>query len=102
MSREKGGVERVNAFPYHAARAALVGAKGGVGASTLSHNFAWMLAEKMQTATVLVDLDLAFGTAGLDFNQDPLHGVLEALTQPDRPAKMFNCSMLSVPSPLHS
>uniref|UniRef100_UPI003D77B705 hypothetical protein n=1 Tax=Xanthomonas axonopodis TaxID=53413 RepID=UPI003D77B705 len=55
-----------------------------MGASTLSHNFAWMLAEKMQTATVLVDLDLAFGTAGLDFNQDPLHGVLEALTQPDR------------------
>jgi len=38
----------------------------------------------MQTATVLVDLDLAFGTAGLDFNQDPVQGVLDALTQPDR------------------
>ncbi len=70
--------------PFIGRQIAFVGAKGGVGASTLSHNFAWMLAEKMQTATVLVDLDLAFGTAGLDFNQDPLHGVLEALTQPDR------------------
>jgi len=33
---------------------------------------------------VLVDLDLPFGTAGLDFNQDPLQGVVNALTQPDR------------------
>jgi pilus assembly protein CpaE len=33
---------------------------------------------------VLVDLDLAFGTAGLDFNQDPLHGIADALGQPDR------------------
>jgi len=38
----------------------------------------------MDANTVLVDLDLAFGTAGLDFNQDPLHGIVDALTQPDR------------------
>lgn len=70
--------------PFVGRQIAFVGAKGGVGASTLAHNFAWSMAEKMQTATVLVDLDLAFGTAGLDFNQDPLQGVLDALTQPDR------------------
>ena len=70
--------------PFVGRQIAFVGAKGGVGASTLAHNFAWAMAEKMQTATVLVDLDLAFGTAGLDFNQDPLQGVLDALTQPDR------------------
>ena len=39
----------------------------------------------MQTNTVIVDLDLAFGTAGLDFNQDPIQGVADALHQP-RPA----------------
>jgi pilus assembly protein CpaE len=38
----------------------------------------------MGANTVLVDLDLAFGTAGLDFNQDPLHGIADALSQPDR------------------
>jgi pilus assembly protein CpaE len=38
----------------------------------------------MQAATVIVDFDLAFGTAGLDFNQDPLQGVADALSQPDR------------------
>ena len=70
--------------PFVGRQIAFVGAKGGVGASTLAHNFAWAMAEKMQTATVLVDLDLAFGTAGLDFNQDPLQGVLDALSQPDR------------------
>lgn len=70
--------------PFIGRQIAFVGAKGGVGASTLAHNFAWTMAERMQTATVLVDLDLAFGTAGLDFNQDPVQGVLDALTQPDR------------------
>ncbi|MET3665424.1 CpaE family protein [Caulobacter sp. 1776] len=70
--------------PFVGRQIAFVGAKGGVGASTLAHNFAWSMAEKMQTATVLADLDLAFGTAGLDFNQDPLQGMLDALTQPDR------------------
>jgi pilus assembly protein CpaE len=38
----------------------------------------------MGANTVLVDLDLAFGTAGLDFNQDPMHGIVDALSQPDR------------------
>ena len=36
------------------------------------------------TATVIVDLDIAFGTAGLDFNQDPPQGVAEAVFAPDR------------------
>jgi pilus assembly protein CpaE len=55
-----------------------------VGSSTLAHNFAWSMAERMEAATVIVDLDLPFGTAGLDFNQDPLQGVLDALSQPER------------------
>lgn len=63
---------------------AVVGAKGGVGSSTISHNIAWALARNLQTSTVIVDLDVAFGTAGLDFNQDPPQGVAEALYAPDR------------------
>ncbi|PVM84344.1 AAA family ATPase [Caulobacter endophyticus] len=70
--------------PFIGRQVSFVGAKGGVGASTLAHNFAWSMAERMEAATVIVDLDLPFGTAGLDFNQDPLQGVLDALSQPER------------------
>jgi pilus assembly protein CpaE len=63
---------------------AVVGAKGGVGASTVAHNLAWGLAGKLSNSTVIVDLDVAFGTAGLDFNQDPPQGISEAVFAPDR------------------
>src|SRR3954447_5347400 len=62
----------------------VVGAKGGVGASTVAHNLAWAIARKLETPTVIVDLDIAFGTAGLDFNQDPPQGIAEAVFAPDR------------------
>jgi pilus assembly protein CpaE len=55
-----------------------------VGSSTVAHNLAYALSGRMEADTVLVDLDLPFGTAGLDFNQDPLQGVANALSQPDR------------------
>lgn len=63
---------------------AFVGAKGGVGASTLAHNVAWTVAHDLDIQTVLVDMDLGFGTAGLDFNQDPPQGIAEAVFAPDR------------------
>jgi pilus assembly protein CpaE len=63
---------------------AVVGAKGGVGASTVAHNLAWSLASVTEMATILADFDLAFGTAGLDYNQDPPQGVAEAVFAPDR------------------
>ena len=63
---------------------AFVGAKGGVGSSTLAHNVGYALAESLQSNTVIVDFDLAFGTAGLDFNQDPIQGMADALSKPDR------------------
>lgn len=63
---------------------ACTGAKGGVGASTLAHNIAWSIARDLEIQTVLVDLDLGFGTAGLDFNQDPPQGIAEAVFAPDR------------------
>ena len=72
------------AAPFVGRQIAFCGAKGGCGASTLAHNVAHMISERMTAGTVLVDLDLAFGTAGLDFNQDPLQGIADALAQPDR------------------
>jgi pilus assembly protein CpaE len=64
---------------------AIVGAKGGVGASTVAHNVAWAIARDLALDSVVIDLDLAFGTAGLDYNQDPLQGIANAVFQPDRP-----------------
>ncbi len=63
---------------------AVAGAKGGVGASTLAHNVAWSISRTFDIATVIADLDLPYGTAGLDFNQDPPQGIAEAVFAPDR------------------
>lgn len=63
---------------------AVTGSKGGCGASTVAHNLAWAISKEMELATVIVDLDLAFGTAGLDFNQDPPQSIAEAVFAPDR------------------
>ena len=63
---------------------AVVGAKGGVGASTVAHNVAWAIARDLALDSVVADLDLAFGTAGLDYNQDPPQGIADAVFSPDR------------------
>ena len=63
---------------------AVTGAKGGVGASTIAHNIAWAVARTCDIATVIADLDMPYGTAGLDFNQDPPQGIAEAVYAPDR------------------
>jgi pilus assembly protein CpaE len=63
---------------------AFVGAKGGVGSSTVCHNAAWALSEILKADVVIADLDLAFGTTGLDFNQDPMQGIADALATPER------------------
>lgn len=79
-----GGLYNDPSAPFVGRSIAFVGARGGVGASTIAHNTAFAIAEKMSSETVIVDFDLPFGTAGLDFNQDPLTGVAEALSQPER------------------
>jgi pilus assembly protein CpaE len=63
---------------------AVTGAKGGVGASTIAHNIAWHFATEIGMDTIIADLDLGFGTAGLDYNQDPPTGIAEAVFAPDR------------------
>ncbi len=62
----------------------VVGARGGVGSSTLAHNVGWCIAEQLKINTTVVDLDLPFGTSSLDFNEEPGQGVADALTSPER------------------
>jgi len=68
---------------------AVVGAKGGVGASTVAHNVAWEIARDLALDSVVIDLDLAFGTASLDYNKDPLQGIANALFANERPDSAF-------------
>jgi pilus assembly protein CpaE len=74
---------------------AVVGAKGGVGASTVAHNVAWAIARDLAMDSVVADLDLAFGTAGLDYNQDPPQGIADAVFSPDRVDTAFVDRLLS-------
>ncbi len=58
---------------------AVMPAKGGCGASVLCHHFAAAAARKLNIPTLLVDLDLPFGTAALNFDLSPLKGTAEFL-----------------------
>ncbi len=70
--------------PFTGKTFAVTGVKGGVGASTIAHNLAWALSERMDLGTTLVDLDLNFGTSGLDFNNESSQTIADALLAPDR------------------
>jgi pilus assembly protein CpaE len=74
---------------------AVIGAKGGVGASTIAHNIGWAIARNLLLDTVVADLDLGFGTAGLDYNQDPPQGIADAVFSPDRIDTAFVDRLLS-------
>ena len=89
---------------------AVVGAKGGVGASTMAHNIGWAIARDLSLDSVVTDLDLPFGTAGLDYNQDPPQGIADAVFSPERIDTAFvdrllskcsdNLSLLAAPATL--
>ncbi|MEM1284380.1 MAG: CtpF protein [Pseudomonadota bacterium] len=89
---------------------AFIGARGGCGSSTVAHNVAWALAGPMETNTVIADFDLPFGTANLDFNQDPPTGLGDVVNAPDRVDENFidrlmakcsdRLSLLAAPSTL--
>jgi pilus assembly protein CpaE len=63
---------------------AFIGAKGGVGSSTLAHNAAWSISNLFQNEVMIADLDLPFGTANINFDQDPAQGIAEAVFSPER------------------
>lgn len=68
---------------------AFIGAKGGVGSSTIAHNISWLFANQAKVNTVVTDLDLSFGTSGLNFNQDISTGLADAVSQSDRLDSVF-------------
>ncbi|MEM9378211.1 MAG: AAA family ATPase [Pseudomonadota bacterium] len=70
--------------PFVGKSMSVIGAKGGVGASTIAHNLAWALAESANVNTALIDLDLSFGTTALDFNHENQQTVADALLAPER------------------
>jgi len=63
---------------------AFVGAKGGVGSSTIAHNVSWTVSRRFGSSVILADMDLPFGTAGLDFNLDAGLGVADAIQDAGR------------------
>lgn len=70
--------------PFVGKSVSVIGAKGGVGASTIAHNLAWALSESAEVNTALIDLDLSFGTTALDFNHENQQTVADALLAPER------------------
>lgn len=89
---------------------AFIGAKGGVGSSTIAHNFAWATSTLFKLETVVADLDLPFGTANINFDQDPAQGIAEAVFAPERVDEVYldrllaqcaeRLSLLAAPSSL--
>lgn len=89
---------------------AFIGAKGGCGSSTIAHNCAWGISNLFSTEVILADLDLPYGTANIDFDQDPPQGISEAVMAPERLDEVFldrlltkcseHLSLLAAPSML--
>src|SRR5262245_52977624 len=89
---------------------AFIGAKGGVGSSTIAHNVAWTISSLFKSETVVADLDLPFGTANINFDQDPAQGIAEAVFAPERIDEVYldrllaqcaeHLSLLAAPSTL--
>jgi pilus assembly protein CpaE len=72
----------------------VIGARGGVGASTVAINGAWIMAEELGHKTALVDLDVQFGTSALTLDLVPSGGLLETLRNPGRLDSLFMASAL--------
>jgi len=63
---------------------ALIGARGGAGATTVATSVAWSLANEHRLQTVLLDLDLQFGSVSMEFDLEPGRGLIEILSSPER------------------
>jgi len=67
----------------------VLGTRGGDGATTIATNIAWHLAEIGSRRVLLLDLDLQFGDAALQFDTAPSHALREALDHPERVDELF-------------
>ena len=91
---------------------AIIGARGGVGASTVATSLAWLLSEKGKRTTALLDLDVHFGTGALALDLEPGRGLTDAIENPSRIDGLFieramvrssdMLSVLSAEAPINS
>ena len=70
-------------------RIAVIGSRGGAGASSVAVNLAWILSQERKLNTSLIDLDLEFGTVALSLDLEPTRGLREALESPARIDSLF-------------
>jgi pilus assembly protein CpaE len=90
---------------------AVVGVRGGVGASTIATSLAWLLGDAESRSTALLDLDIHFGTGALAFDLEPGRGLTDAIENPSRIDGLFieramvkandKLSVLSAEAPLN-
>ena len=91
---------------------AVVGTRGGVGASTLATSLAWLFSQEHQLPTALLDLDVHFGTGALSLDLEPGRGLTDAIDNPSRIDGLFieramirandNLSILSAEAPINA
>lgn len=91
---------------------AVIGARGGVGASTIATSLAWLTSEKHKRTTALLDLDVHFGTGALALDLEPGRGLTDAIENPSRIDGLFieramvkasdTLSVLSAEAPINS
>ena len=89
---------------------AVVGTRGGTGASTLATSLAWLFSEHHKAPTALLDLDVHFGTGALALDLEPGRGLTDAIENPSRIDPLFieramvrandNLSILSAEAPI--
>jgi len=91
---------------------AVIGTRGGVGASTLATSLAWLLSHDRERLTALLDLDVHFGTGALSLDLEPGRGLTDAIDNPSRIDGLFieramikaneKLSLLSAEAPINS
>ena len=69
--------------------AAVIGARGGAGASTMATSIAWMMGDRAGRSTALLDLDVHFGTGALALDLEPGRGLTDAIENPSRIDGLF-------------
>jgi pilus assembly protein CpaE len=91
---------------------AVIGTRGGVGASTLATSLAWLFSADEKMPTALLDLDIHFGTGALALDLEPGRGLTDAIENPGRIDGLFieramirandNLAILSAEAPMNS